>query len=81
MCPSWCLGVFPPGTSVLGLPSWRAPRILLSKSGGPIQRWRDSAFYPATRSLAKCYRLALRGKAAFGWGEARRVGVRPLDVR
>src|ERR1700675_3681323 len=67
------LGVFPPGTPLLALPNWRAPRLLLSKPGGPIRRWRESALYPATRSLAKCRRLALRGKAAFGWGEARRV--------
>jgi hypothetical protein len=66
-------GVFSPGTTLLALPSWRAPRLLLSKSGGPIRRWRHSAFYPATRSMARLYRLALRGKLAIGWGEARHV--------
>jgi hypothetical protein len=65
------LGVFPPGARLLALPSWRAPRLVLSKSGGPIRRWRDSAFYPATRSIAKLYRLALRSKAILGCGEAR----------
>ncbi len=67
------IGVFPPGTALLALPSWRAPRVLLSKSGGPIRRWRDSAFYPATRSTARLYRLALRGKAALGWSETRQA--------
>jgi hypothetical protein len=66
-------GLFPPGTPLLALPSWRSPRVLLSKSGGPIRRWRSSEFYPATRSMARLYRLSLRGKAAFGWGAARRA--------
>jgi Phosphotransferase enzyme family len=64
-------GVFPSGTPLLALPSWREPRLLLSKSSGPIRRWRDSAFYPATRWMARVYRLALRGKAVLGCGEAR----------
>jgi hypothetical protein len=68
-----CLGIFAPGTPLLALPSWRAPRVVLSKSGGAICRWRDSAFYPATRSTARLYRLALRSRARFGWGEVRRA--------
>jgi len=66
-------GVFPPGTPLLALPSWREPRVVLSNLGSPMRRWRDSAFYPATRSTARLYRLALRGKAAAGWGEVRRA--------
>jgi hypothetical protein len=66
-----CFGIFPPGTPLLSLPSWHAPRVVLAKSRSPIQRWRDSAFYPATRSMAKLHRLAMRGKATFGWGKVR----------
>lgn len=66
-------GIFAPDTPVLALPSWYAPRVLLPKSGGPIRRWRESAFYPATRSSARFYRFALRGKAALGWSEARQA--------
>jgi hypothetical protein len=76
-----CFGVFPPGTSLLALPSWREPRLLLPKSGGPARRWRNSAFYPATRPMAKVYRLALRGRAAIGWGQARRAGGSPWTLR
>lgn len=65
------LGIFPPDTPLLALPNWRAPRVLLAKSGGPIRRWRSSAFYPATRSRARLYRLAMCGKAIIGWGETR----------
>lgn len=65
--------VFPPGTPLLALPSWRAPRVLLASSGGPVRRWSESAFYPATRSAAQLYRLALRLKAAAGCGEIRRA--------
>jgi hypothetical protein len=63
------LGVFSPGTPLLALPSWRAPRLLLSQSGGLIRRWQNSAFYPATRPTAKLYRLGLRMKAALGCGK------------
>ncbi len=67
------LGVFPPGTSLLALPNWRAPRVLLSKSGSPMRRWRDSAFFPAMLPIARLYRVAMRGKAALGWSGARRA--------
>lgn len=67
------MGIFPPGTPLLALPSWRAPRLVLSKSGGPIRRWRDSAFFPASRPMAQYYRLALRGKAALSLGETCRA--------
>lgn len=76
-----CSGIFPPGTPLLALPSWRAPRLVMSKSGGPTRRWRDSGFFPATRWTAKVYRLALRGKAACGWGEARRLEGGPWALR
>lgn len=68
------LGAFPPATPLLALPNWRTPRLLLMKSGSWIQRWRSSAFYPATRARAKVYRLAMRSKAAIGWGEVRQAG-------
>ena len=67
------LGIFPPRTPLLALPNWRAPRVVLSGSGSPVKRWRSSAFYPATRSVAKLYRIVIRGKAALGWGEARQA--------
>ena len=63
-------GIFAPDTPLLALPSWRAPRLLLPKSGGPIRRWRDSAFYPATRSMAQGLpaRLARQGSTRMGRG-------------
>ena len=68
-----CLGVFPSQTPLIALPNWRVPRVLLPVSGGAARRWRASAFYPATRSTARAYRLAMRAKAALGLGEVRRV--------
>lgn len=67
------LGIFPPGTPLLALPNWRAPRVVLSKSGGALRRWRNSSFYPATRLVAKVYRFAIRGRATLGWSGARQA--------
>ena len=61
---------FPPGTRVLALPNWKSPRLYL-----PAQHfhriWQDSSFYPASRLLARVYRLSLRARAAAGLGETR----------
>ena len=70
-----CLDAFPPNTPVIALPGWRAPRIVLSKSGSAGHRWRDSAFYPADRRSARLYRLLMRGKAALGLGKVRRTAA------
>jgi hypothetical protein len=67
------LGIFAKGAPLIALPSWRTPRLLLSRSGGPLQRWRRAAFFPATRPGAKLRRFLIRGKAALGGGEVRRA--------
>jgi hypothetical protein len=67
------LGVFGRGAPVIALPNWRAPRLLLSRSGGPLQRWREAAFFPASRPMAKAFRLVMRGKAFLGCGEVHRA--------
>jgi hypothetical protein len=67
------LGIFPPGTPLLALPNWHAPRVVMSKSDGALRRWRNSSFYPATRLVAKLYRFAIRGRATLGWSEARQA--------
>lgn len=56
--------LFPPGTRVAALPTWRAPRLFVA--GGA--RWRTSALYPASRPLARLARLVAR--AAFSAGLA-----------
>lgn len=66
-------GIFLKGAPLIALPSWRTPRLLLSRSGGPLQRWRQTAFFPATRPTAKIRRFFIRGKAALGGGEVRRA--------
>jgi hypothetical protein len=63
---------FPPGTSVLALPSWRRPRLYLL-TRHPLQRWEQSALYPASRLRARLYRLSLRLMAAAGAAEVRTV--------
>jgi hypothetical protein len=63
---------YPPDTRVLALPSWRSPRLYLPTQSF-IQRWEDSAFYPAYRFLARLSRLSLRTSAAVGLGEVRQV--------
>lgn len=76
----WTL-FYPPGTLVLALPSWKSPRLYL-----PVQhfsqRWDASSFYPASRTLARLYRLSLRARAAARLAEVRQVqsGVWPLGA-
>jgi hypothetical protein len=71
----------PPDTLVLALPSWKSPRLYL-----PVQhfsqRWDASSFYPASRPLARLYRLSLRARAAARLAEVRQVqsGVWPLGA-
>jgi Phosphotransferase enzyme family len=62
--------LFPPGAPVMALPSWRRPRLLLS-ARSPAERWTGSAFYPAFRLSARCYRPFVRLRAAAGFGERR----------
>ena len=59
---------FPPSVAVTALPSREAPRLFLM-STGRSQRWRHTRLYPAFRIPARLYRLAVRGKAALGWGD------------
>jgi hypothetical protein len=61
---------FSPDTRVQALPNWQNPRLYLP-AHGPIQSWKQSSFYPATRSLAQLYRLSLRLRAAVGIAETR----------
>jgi hypothetical protein len=63
---------FPPGTRVLALPNWQTPRLYLS-AHGPLQSWKHSSSYPASRSLARLYRLLLRLRATVGMAETRTV--------
>ena len=63
---------FPRDTNVLALPNWHNPRLCLPAQHF-IQRWDDSSLYPASRFLARLYRLSLRMKAATGLAETRRV--------
>lgn len=64
---------FPPGARVLALPNWRSPRLYLPAHRFS-RRWGDSSFYPASRLLARLYRLSLRMRVATGLlGEARLV--------
>jgi hypothetical protein len=63
---------FPPGTHVLALPNWKNPRLYLPAQR-LLRRWEDSSFYPASRFLARLYRLALRSKAVAGLTEVRFV--------
>ena len=63
---------FPPDTHVLALPSWRRPRIYLPARTA-MQRWEQSAFYPASRLSARLYRLVLRASAVAGLKEVRKA--------
>ena len=63
---------FPPRTPVLALPSWSSPRLYLP-ARGPLGRWRESSFYPASRLRGRAYRLLLRAGAAAGVGRTRIV--------
>jgi hypothetical protein len=66
------LNLFGPGSRVLALPSWRAPRLLLP-AGNAATRWRTSAFYPAHRLRARLVRFMLRAVAMAGGPVQRRV--------
>jgi hypothetical protein len=63
---------FPIGSHVIALPSWHNPRLLL-----PTLRfanlWEATSFYPASRSLARLYRLLLRTRASVGLSKTRVV--------
>lgn len=71
MTSNWPL-FFPPGTRVLALPNWDNPRLFLPAQR-PSRSWQDSSFYPASRLLARLYRISLRTRAAAGLGEIRKV--------
>lgn len=62
----------PPRARALALPSRLRPQLYLM-SESPAQRWRHSALYPAFRTSAKAYRVALRLKAALGVGGTRQT--------
>jgi hypothetical protein len=63
---------FPPGTRVLALPSWRRPRLYMAAR--PFsRRWNSSKFYPASRRMARIYRLFLRAATAAGMKRTRVV--------
>jgi hypothetical protein len=62
--------LFPAGEPVIALPNWDRPRLLVSaRLLG--RRWRDSAFYPAHRLLARGYKLLLRARTAVRIGQIR----------
>ena len=65
---------FAPGTDVMALPRWGAPRLFIS-AAHPRQRWQQSAFYPAFRPRARAFRLALRAWAALGLAPTREAPV------
>ena len=54
---------FPGGSRVMALPSWEQPRLLIP-AANVLTRWQRSALYPAFRTRAQLYRLALRVRAA-----------------
>lgn len=60
-CSDWSI-FFPPGTSVLALPGWQNPRLYLP-THNPVQRWKQSSFYPAFRLRGRLFRLLFRFKA------------------
>ncbi len=61
------LSLFPPDAEIRALPTSKSPRLLLA--GATVKRrWQESAFYPAHRRIAKCYRFFLRLKVATGLG-------------
>lgn len=59
---------FPPGDSVVALPSSNKPRLFIPDET-PVKRWIKSGLYPATRWQAKIYRSMLRVKSAIGLGK------------
>src|ERR1700722_13240663 len=62
--------LFPPGEPVVALPDWQNPRILIS-GRSPSSRWTGCSFFPAHRTKARAYRMALRFQAFAGAGEIR----------
>jgi hypothetical protein len=56
---------FPQGASVIALPGWDRPRLLVPAST-LASRWSGSGVYPAVRVAAKAYRWLLRFKALGG---------------
>ena len=62
---------FRPGSSVLAVPSWRSPRILLAGGHGIARRWRESSLLPAFRPAARVRRGAFRILASLGACPAR----------
>ncbi|QIN84375.1 hypothetical protein GBA63_18310 [Rubrobacter tropicus] len=63
---------FAPETRVFTLPGPRNPRLYLPTQR-PLQRWDQSALYPASRLTARLYRLLLRLNAASGLMQARTI--------
>lgn len=63
---------FPEGTTVVALPNWTAPRLLVSARTS-LERWQRSAFYPAFRRSARLLRLALRAWSSIHPGPVWRV--------
>lgn len=71
--------LFPPGTTILALPTWRQPRLLFPRAGA-MQRWKESAFFPASRWQGRIYRFLLRCRAALGIAETRVSHVDTWEV-
>lgn len=61
------LSLFSSEREIRALPTSRNPRLLISGSTAK-SRWQESAFYPAHRGVAKCFRFFLRLKVAAGLG-------------
>lgn len=61
------LAFLPPSCSLYPLPSRRNARLYITGSSF-LQRWKESAFYPAFRDTAKLYRFYLRVKSMTGTG-------------
>jgi hypothetical protein len=61
---------FPRDTPVLALPNWENPR-LYAPAGSFPGRWKNSAFYPASRLRGRLYRMLLRTMAATNLTAAR----------
>lgn len=63
---------FPPGARVLAFPNRQQPRLFLS-ADDPFLRWEQSSLYPASRRMAKLYRLSLRLRAMAGSAQVQTV--------
>lgn len=65
--------LFPAGTRVVALPSWRQPRLLVAAE--TVSRaWEGSRFYPAYRWTGRLYQLLLRLRTLARVGAARASG-------